>query len=807
MREKPLVSSLLTIEYQNINFMRHSTKTSSNSSKNNGVTYSLFGLLLFLSLSILPITATAQFTEQIGQDVIGIGERGELGDVVKFSGDGTAYITVEYIEDDNNDVGVVSVYQQQSGAWVLMGSAINTEDVDGEIVTLAISDDGQTIAIGNAHDSTDQEREGTVKVYAFTGGDWVQQGNTLKGNNIYDHFGISIDFSADATYLVVGAHRPKEETDDPDNIRARAGYVETYKKGNSGWSQVGSQLLSGLDVDTFGMTVKLSEDASRLFVSNWVNTTGDGNTVFTYKNENDNWSGTGSLDGQGGLHGFDIATSFNGEILAIASYSSSSTGAVDVYKLRADALGNPEWTAMGSRLEGASGEGFGNSIDLTPAGYTLFVGAPRYQNQTTDKVGAVKVYNFLGGEWVMQDLQITGQMDGDILGHAVSASNDGLILAIGAPGVDANGMDRVGLVRVLADCPAGVTCTTQEVAVCGDSYDFSNGTSATTDGRYDIFETPIERVSYIVTFQSTEQGVDVFQNATIAESGTVTYQANTNATGVLSFDKTQDFWVNLNALQDDLDGKSRSVFMWVKAENNTTTNQALFAVNAANGDNLSFLWIDPSSDNLEVNRGGSTNESASYNMGDNTWHYVGWTYDHSTGQTITYVDGIENDRFTTGTSVPNASAQYSLGQEFDGNSISDLYNGDMAEISVWDEVLTGADIRQAMMAKINSGHPKYNNLVGYYSVFGDCNDTNDVLKDHSGKGNDGLMVNDFTVDFQNVQSIPCFNAIDWYEHISWKKDGAEVSTDPTYTFDVAAGSYELIATRNFVQSTDSWTMT
>lgn len=230
MREKPLVSSLLTIEYQNINFMRHSTKTSSNSSKNNGVTYSLFGLLLFLSLSILPITATAQFTEQIGQDVIGIGERGELGDVVKFSGDGTAYITVEYIEDDNNDVGVVSVYQQQSGAWVLMGSAINTEDVDGEIVTLAISDDGQTIAIGNAHDSTDQEREGTVKVYAFTGGDWVQQGNTLKGNNIYDHFGISIDFSADATYLVVGAHRPKEETDDPDNIRARAGYVETYKR-------------------------------------------------------------------------------------------------------------------------------------------------------------------------------------------------------------------------------------------------------------------------------------------------------------------------------------------------------------------------------------------------------------------------------------------------------------------------------------------------------------------------------------------------------------------------------------------------
>ncbi|MEC7756056.1 MAG: BspA family leucine-rich repeat surface protein [Bacteroidota bacterium] len=357
-------------------------------------------------------------------------------------------------------------------------------------------------------------------------------------------------------------------------------------------------------------------------------------------------------------------------------------------------------------------------------------------------------------------------------------------------------------------CPTGYTCAEIDVNSCEYPYLSPLGNSTFEPGIVvDIDEINLVKNVYNVTFDRAEVDSDVFVDATIAESGNVTYQANTNATGVLSFDKSQQFWVDLNALQDDLDGKSRSVFMWVKTENSVSSNQVLFAVNAANGDNLSFLWVDDDGNNLEVNRGGTTNESSSYNMGGNIWHYVGLTYDHTTGETVTYVDGIENDRFTTGTSVPNASAQYSLGQEFDGGSTSDFYNGDMAEISVWDEVLTGADIREAMKAKINNGHPKYANLVGYYSVFGDCNDDTAILKDHSGKGNDGVMKNNFVIDFRNVQSVAGFNAVDWYENISWKKDGTEVSTANTFTTNVEAGNYTFTAARSFIQSTDTWSMT
>ncbi|MEQ9306096.1 MAG: BspA family leucine-rich repeat surface protein, partial [Marinoscillum sp.] len=356
-------------------------------------------------------------------------------------------------------------------------------------------------------------------------------------------------------------------------------------------------------------------------------------------------------------------------------------------------------------------------------------------------------------------------------------------------------------------CPTGYTCAEIDINSCEFPYVSPLGNSAfEPEIVVDIDETNLIKNIYTVTFDRAEVTSDVFQNGIIAESGSITYQANTNVTGVLSFDKAQDYWVDMNALQDDLDGTSRSVFMWVKSEADVVSDdQTLFAINTGSGGNVALFKIDNDGENLEL-FDGSDNQSASFDMGDEQWHYVGYTYDATTTETVIYVDGIENDRFTDNQTTVSDS-QYSLGQEFDNANDSDHMNGDMAEISIWNEVLTGAEIQVAMNAKINNGHPGYANLVGYYSVFGECDDDVALLKDHSGKGNDGVFQNDFTQDFNNVQSIDGFNAIDWYTHLSWKKDGTEVSTTSTYTAEVAAGNYKFIASRNFIQSSDTWIMT
>ncbi|MEQ9204851.1 MAG: BspA family leucine-rich repeat surface protein, partial [Cyclobacteriaceae bacterium] len=357
-------------------------------------------------------------------------------------------------------------------------------------------------------------------------------------------------------------------------------------------------------------------------------------------------------------------------------------------------------------------------------------------------------------------------------------------------------------------CPDGYTCSEVDVTECASlTYTTPGGNTTSETGAVLDEDTEAQtRTVYNVTFDRVESKADVFQDAIITASGSVTYQANTNVTGVLSFDKAQDYWVDLNALQDDLNGTNRSAFMWVKSEADVVSNdQILFAINTGSGGNVAIFKIDNDGENLEL-FDGSDNQSASYDMGDEQWHYVGYTYNAATTETVVYVDGIENDRFRDNQSTV-ADSKYSLGQEFDGGSDSDHMNGDMAEISIWDEVLTGAEIKAAMQSKITNSHPKYANLVGYYSTFGECSEDATVLKDHSGKGNDGVMQNGLQVDFKNVQAIEGFNAIDWYTNLSWSKDGAEISTDATYTTDVAAGSYSFTATRDFIKATDSWTMT
>ncbi|MCP4520833.1 MAG: T9SS type A sorting domain-containing protein [Cytophagales bacterium] len=298
---------------------------------------------------------------------------------------------------------------------------------------------------------------------------------------------------------------------------------------------------------------------------------------------------------------------------------------------------------------------------------------------------------------------------------------------------------------------------------------------------------------------------DVYQDAVVGTSGSVTYQANTNTTGVLSFDKSQDYWVNLNSLADDLVDESRSIFMWVKSEENVATdNQVLFAINSSSGGNFVLFQIDNEGDNIEIFDGST--QDASFDMSDQKWHYVGYTYDASSGETIIYIDGLENLRYTNQINIP-ADAQYSLGQEFDNSNDSDHFNGDMAEISVWKTALSAGEIQLAMQEKLTNAHPSYDDLVGYYSVFQETGDDGSVLKDHSGNGNDGVFENGFSQNYENVQKIDGFNSVGWYDQLSWQKNGVELGTDTTFTTNLETDDYSFIASNQNVVSTDTWSMT
>ncbi|MCF6768602.1 Ig-like domain-containing protein, partial [Thiotrichales bacterium 19S11-10] len=111
-----------------------------------------------------------------------------------------------------------------------------------------------------------------------------------------------------------------------------------------------------------------------------------------------------------------------------------ASGHVRVY----DYVGT-DWVQRGVDLDGEATSGqLGTSVSLSADGLTLAIGAP--YNATTD-YGYVRVYEWNGNLWSKVGLDIEGASSNDELGISVDLSEDGTTLVIGAQGT--SDTDRV----------------------------------------------------------------------------------------------------------------------------------------------------------------------------------------------------------------------------------------------------------------------------------------------------------------------------------------------------------------------------
>jgi hypothetical protein len=107
---------------------------------------------------------------------------------------------------------------------------------------------------------------------------------------------------------------------------------------------------------------------------------------------------------------------------------------------------NGTWIQKGFKIDGeAALDQSGYSVSLSSDGGIVAIGA-RHNGASENKSGHVRVYEYLNGAWVQRGVDIDGEVANDFLGHSVSLSSDGGIVAIGAHG---NGS---GYVRVYEMC-------------------------------------------------------------------------------------------------------------------------------------------------------------------------------------------------------------------------------------------------------------------------------------------------------------------------------------------------------------------
>jgi hypothetical protein len=305
---------------------------------------------------------------------------------------------------------------------------------------IALSSDGNTLAVGAARDSSDATgingdaldtsapAAGAVHVFTRFGTTWSEQAY-IKASNTRAQaaFGSGVALSADGNTLVVGSSGESSNAtgingNQTDTSTPGSGAVYVFTRSGTTWSQVSYVKASNTALHSFGSTVALSGDATTLAVG----ASGDSSDAV-------------------GINGNETDT------------SAFVAGAVYVFALAGTTGSQQAYVKASNTTTYAY---FGDSLALSNDGSTLAVGADGEPSGATGvngdqsdtsahQSGAVYVFTRSGTTWSQEAyVKASNTSEGGRFGCSVALSSDGNTLAAGAfgessraTGIDGNQSD------------------------------------------------------------------------------------------------------------------------------------------------------------------------------------------------------------------------------------------------------------------------------------------------------------------------------------------------------------------------------
>jgi Flp pilus assembly pilin Flp len=279
--------------------------------------------------------------------------------------------------------------------------------------------------------------------------------------------------------------------------------------GLSGYSQV--QIGNDIDgenmVDQSGHSVATSANGNIVAIGAIENDDGGSRSghVRVYENVGGTWTKIGEdIAGEApdDRSGWSLALSADGGIVAIGSdLNNSWRGQVEIY----ENVGGT-WTQIGEDIEGENFQDVSaTSISLSNDGSIVAIGAPR-SDGIADNSGHVRVFENVGGSWIQIGQDIDGEQEQGRLGVSVALNGEGNIVAIGAPNNDENGTNT-GEVKIYENL--GGTWT----QLGGDI----NGVSPFEDAGYRVALSEVGNIVAISSVSSNANGlhsghVRIFEN-------------------------------------------------------------------------------------------------------------------------------------------------------------------------------------------------------------------------------------------------------------------------------------------------------
>lgn len=290
---------------------------------------------------------------------------------------------------------------------------------------VALCATGRVIAISTYFGEWDDDHPaGHVDIFQWNGENWSQLGESIKGENVGDHFGYRLAITTAGNRVFISGSRENK----------KSGGVRVYELHDNHWTCI--HKFTGQGGERIGRDIAISEDGRRIALGNYYNKV----KVYEQKAEDSSqWDQIGEIigDNKGDQFGFSVDLSGDGKILVVGATgkygvnSEESPGKVQAFRYD----GDKQWSPIGQDLRGrAPGEFFGSILSCSSNGQYIAAGTKSGNKDGLRATGEVRWFHLRNDNWEQIGGIIEGHHENVQYGLDVALSSDGRRLAVSSLG-------------------------------------------------------------------------------------------------------------------------------------------------------------------------------------------------------------------------------------------------------------------------------------------------------------------------------------------------------------------------------------
>lgn len=198
----------------------------------------------------------------------------------------------------------------------------------------------------------------------------------------------------------------------------------------------------------------------------------------------------------------------------------------------------------------------------------------------------------------------------------------------------------------------------------------------------------------------------------------------------IQFDGANDFAV-ANEVMKAFHGKALSFGCWANPATSTNPDGTLLAFNTLEGGNFNMIGFDAQKKNFFYFDPENSYQWSGGEVQFDQWYHVLASIDEQGNGTL-FVNGEATVRFLTHTR-PTNPGRFSIGQEWDTDTPSDFFKGQIADVQIWNRAFAANEVRAILGTRLNGDEES---LAAYWPV---DDETGGLFKEKV-HGHDALLI-------------------------------------------------------------------